>query len=339
MQVFSKSRRWIAIVTGVCLLFVVGLVMTFNWWEAQRVQDIAERRAKYEANIQQQLQQYPLISIADRLEYETARQGLADVAEPSISPILLSAAVEDNLRGMDRQEHLDQRIQRDTHLRELHEGTYQKFVESPGNGFSRMPVSRMRTPGKMQPEVAPIPLAPRDYDPDRPLPEHFANMPQHVMQRPDQAVQSQLHQEGVRQFLDRNWMGYVRDRDHVAGFVSHGFYQPKWHTPALAASLSWEIVQLELVSLLKHETPMAYVSKHLPRMDELAKAETRPLDGFEQAALAQLRTEEDLVTDEGDNHIRMLGAIRAGTSCLECHHVQRGELLGAFSYELRQQVN
>lgn len=339
MRYFSISGRWIAILGGVCLLAVVIVATLVTWRELHRARVLAEKRTKYEADIQRQLEKYPLISIAGRLEYERDRQGPAANNTRFAQPISLSTIVEDNLRDLERRPHLEERIQRDTYLREIHEGTYQKFVETPGMGVSRMPANSFRTPGKLDPDIEPIPLASGEYDPDRPLPEHFTNLPEHSFQRPDTAVQRRLHHDGVQQFLDRNWIGYVRDRDHVAGFVSHGFYQPKWHVTSLSASQNWEITRLELVSLLKHENPVAYVSEYLPRMDQLAEAETRPLNEFEQAALVQLRTEEDLVTDEGENHIRMLGAIRAGTSCLECHNVQRGELLGAFSYELRQHVN
>ena len=97
---------------------------------------------------------------------------------------------------------------------------------------------------------------------------------------------------------------------------------------------NFQLVRLELVSLLKHETPVAYVSKHLPQMDELRDAPTRPLDDFERHALDRLRSDEDLVIDDAPNRIRMVGSLRAGKDCMECHSVRRGELLGAFSYEL-----
>jgi hypothetical protein len=69
-------------------------------------------------------------------------------------------------------------------------------------------------------------------------------------------------------------------------------------------------------------------------MDALGDAPTRPIDGFEGSALEKLRTTEDLVVEDGVNRIRMLGSIRAAKDCLECHQVRRGELLGAFSYDL-----
>ena len=96
----------------------------------------------------------------------------------------------------------------------------------------------------------------------------------------------------------------------------------------------WQITRLELVSLLKHKTPRVYESKNLPRMDELADTDTRPLDAFEAASLPQLETRKDLVVESRTNRIRMLGSLRAGTTCLKCHRVPRGKLLGAFSYQL-----
>src|SRR5262249_23112414 len=143
-----------------------------------------------------------------------------------------------------------------------------------------------------------------------------------------------MHDAAALDFVNPLRMGYVRDRDHVAGFQAHRFMT----MPQLASidppRRSWQIVRLELVSLLKHEAPAAYVSKNLPQMDELKDAPTRPLDAFEQRAVARLRSEEDLVIDDSVDRIRMVGSLRAGKSCLDCHSVRRGNLLGAFTYEL-----
>jgi len=101
----------------------------------------------------------------------------------------------------------------------------------------------------------------------------------------------------------------------------------------------WLIARLELVSLLKHESPRVYVSKHLPRMQDLAKPEvpTRALDPFERVALQRLIRGEQLVVAAEGNRIFMLGAIRALEQCRSCHDAQEGALLGAFTYELRRQ--
>src|SRR5690606_8117504 len=89
--------------------------------------------------------------------------------------------------------------------------------------------------------------------------------------------------------LDRN--GYVKSVDQVAGFLPHALL----HAPvapvddALAAaegrdqvrwddtSKRWKVARVELVSLLKHETPRVYLSDNLPRMEDLSSIKTRPL--------------------------------------------------------------
>jgi nitrate reductase cytochrome c-type subunit len=75
-------------------------------------------------------------------------------------------------------------------------------------------------------------------------------------------------------------------------------------------------------------------------MDQLSSdnVPTRSLDSFESKSLAQLWADEDVVVSHEGNEYRMLGSLRAARQCLECHSVQRGELLGAFSYSLRRNL-
>jgi hypothetical protein len=64
-----------------------------------------------------------------------------------------------------------------------------------------------------------------------------------------------------------------------------------------------------------------------------AKLETRPLDIFEIAGVAELSQGKQLFVRHKDNVIRMLGALRATEQCLKCHtDNKKGDLLGAFSY-------
>src|SRR5260370_2629567 len=105
--------------------------------------------------------------------------------------------------------------------------------------------------------------------------------------------------------------------------------------PKTETGPGWLVQALDLLSLLKHEEPVAYLSEHLPRMDELREAKTRPLDAFERDALEVLRRGEDLKVQNASREIRMLGSIRAVKQCLQCHEVERGDLLCAFSYRLR----
>ena len=92
--------------------------------------------------------------------------------------------------------------------------------------------------------------------------------------------------------------------------------------------------RLELVSLLKHAKPAVYVSRNLPNMEELSDVPTRPLNSFEQAALERLHKGMDVINKASLNKIEMIGSLRASKQCMQCHDVQRGALLGAFSYEL-----
>ena len=52
------------------------------------------------------------------------------------------------------------------------------------------------------------------------------------------------------------------------------------------------------------------------------------LDDFESDALRRLRRGDELVVDERPDELRMLGSLRAAKQCIECHTVQRGDLLG-----------
>ena len=97
----------------------------------------------------------------------------------------------------------------------------------------------------------------------------------------------------------------------------------------------WNVVALDLVGLARHDEPVAYVSKQLPRMKELKNSPTRPLDVFEKLGLERLHAGDDLFVRLAGTDLRMLGALRAADQCLRCHGGARGDLLGAFSYTLR----
>jgi hypothetical protein len=128
-------------------------------------------------------------------------------------------------------------------------------------------------------------------------------------------------------------MGFVDGADRVIGFEPHAMATVP---PALAADHeTWKVVSLELVSLLKHDAPRVYVSDHLPNLSELDELPTRPLDDFEETRLRQLQDGEEIATAADSVMIRMLGAVRAGETCLACHSVPQRTLLGAFTYEIR----
>ena len=62
--------------------------------------------------------------------------------------------------------------------------------------------------------------------------------------------------------------------------------------------------------------------------------DVRGLGAFEEEALASLEKGEDVIARATTNRIEMVGSLRAAKQCLQCHDAKRGELLGAFTYEL-----
>lgn len=145
----------------------------------------------------------------------------------------------------------------------------------------------------------------------------------------------------VRSYLDftnpDGW-GFVRNLREAAGFQPHHFrHRPIVYDSQTQQLDEWRIVDLKLVSLLKHTTPRVYLDESLPNMERLSSenVQTRELDQFEQLGLKHLRQGSDVVFEEREETIRMLGSLRTIRACTECHHVPEGTLLGAFTYELR----
>ncbi|HVV99400.1 MAG TPA: hypothetical protein VHB77_03605, partial [Planctomycetaceae bacterium] len=146
---------------------------------------------------------------------------------------------------------------------------------------------------------------------------------------------TQFHVDGVIDFVNPEGFGAVAQLTRVIGFQAHGFRR-RPEVPQ-RNGVVWKIEELQLVSLLKHDEPVAYLSDNLPRMEELREAPTRPLNAFEQSALEELRSGEELLLRESPDTLEMLGALRAVRACAECHQVPERTLLGAFSYQLRRQ--
>lgn len=289
---------------------------------------------------------YPFESLSARLKHEEKYRG----AKP---PILTA----DASRRLDQ---LDQMVPAKTvraeSLQMLHSLKVEEFISKSGVGISRLP-----RPGfhSVEPYVSePIKLdasmeissAEADLTPSDRLredPGSAAPAVPHLHLMPSRQEIGSFHENNAVSFALPQNFGYVESRDRTAGFVLHGAYYHLIPPLDLAQSRPedeakdqkhWKVQRMQLVSLLKHDTPHVYLSEHLPRMEEISSATvpTRELSEFEAAALKKLRSGRDLQTSSTPNHIEMLGAVRAGTSCLQCHEVPRGTLLGAFSYDLRR---
>jgi hypothetical protein len=284
-------------------LLVYGVLSVLAWQETVRMQ-----------------REFSFISIDDRLP-------LMPSAHPAV---VLTPATADELASFETL--LEEKKEwpgqfRSSSLRRLHEETLSAFVNQPGFGVTRMMSTRYALRLGMRNEP---PLA----QPGKPFPspwpaDSFSNAPP-PSQR-DGEMRS-LHQESMVDFVNLAGFGYIKDRQHVAGFQEHQISQVP------VPRDRWTLQTLDLVGLAVHEKPLVYVSDHLPRMDELRTAPTRTLDEFEAAGLPTLERGEDLYVRDRGSERRMLGAIRSTRQCLACHGGERGDLLGAFSYRLTRGV-
>jgi hypothetical protein len=211
---------------------------------------------------------------------------------------------------------------RESQLSRLHEEAVGLFVNSPGFG-----VSRMFLPAEWNLRFG----LRREPVPPQPGPRSVGDWSPGDWKSPSDVDETQLGNlldDSVFDFVNSRGFGYTRDGRHVAGFETHRFSEvPRPKT-------RWEVQTIDLVSLLLHDPPEVYVSDHLPQMDAMHGTPTRPPDRFERAGLETLRRGEDLFISESGEGLRMLGAIRNAGKCIVCHNGRRGDLLGAFSYNI-----
>ena len=260
----------------------------------------------------------PIVSLASRLQYEQRQHSAISGAVVSNASIIKKLG--DFEGELSANSFLKYQLER------LHTHQYVLFERAMGFGMSRMiPLTSdsLRRP----------PL--RDVRFGESTAEHERGGWRAFFGQSGSEGVERMHNTSRNDFLDPDGFGVAIEPPlKVTGFVDHAFHYPP--VAAMDNPQNWKIERLELVSLLKFDTPRVYVLDHLPRMDQLSSdnAPTRPLDDFEAQALAKLRTTEDLVVSRKGTEYRMLGSLRAAKQCAECHSVARGELLGAFSYVL-----
>jgi hypothetical protein len=259
-------------------------------------------------------QRYPLVSLEKRLAYERRPESNK---EQTADPQQLSHAVATNL---DRQDQTQQAgyFSRSGALHELHAAAYSAFANAAGFGNMRMETvnTRLTKLGPIPEFVLPTPVA---------LSVSITSDKEFL----------EVHDTAVNNFISQERMGYVKNRSQVAGFESHRLasLNERWQC-ACQTTRNWQVTRLELVGLLRDDDPRVYTSKTIPRMEQLADSPHRELNEFEKSALPKLATQKDVIVNQQSNRIQMLGALRAGQTCLKCHEGDRGKLLGAFSYEI-----
>ena len=279
-------------------------------------------------DIQQMARDYPPVRMAERLPYEH-KTDFRPLGVPD------KAAVRDfqDYAGWyprNEREHVLASVEM------VHEDFVEAFSRQSGMGVIRMPGLSFDRGALEQPAPVPILQPPIVSDStsagDLALPEPLA----------DVVPFARLNTSLVEDFADTD--GFVEAEGEwrigdptgirVRGFQSHGFR----NVPKDSVSDGWQLARLELVSLLKHDPPAVYLSEHLPRMEELASetAPTRPLNAFETTALPQLLEGQNIVAETQGNRLRVLGGVQAAHVCTQCHNVQAGHLLGAFTYQFRR---
>ncbi len=310
---------WIAVAVG--MLGGVGLSL---WY----VKYIYELRATY-----------PFVSVTSRLAYESAE----NVGDSETTPRDLNARFGPPPKeavawaSLDAAESQKSWSPRGHALEEIHSSIVEHFINAPGFGVSRMSsVSRWALDNHRQPPQR-LSAAREQYPAsDRPGPLRSVSPPSAASGRRIDLVESDLwtsYEDGLRDFFATEDLGLAIDRDHVAGFVPHRFSIdfPNHSGPERPR---WQLRRLELVSLRRFGRPMVYVTNEkLPQMSELQNTPTRELNAFEAAALDSIAKGEELCYEQQGRTVFALGALRAREQCTKCHEVQRGALLGAFSYE------
>ena len=273
---------------------------------------------------------FPFEAHPSNLEYEKAASDEIELSEES-------------------QKRLDQRDEREgikfgprglrvRSLRMLHSSKVADFINQSGFGVTRMIPPSPRALytqkfGAVKTEFEAV-------DTNGSLYEAPANAPikkgtKGVYPLPDEHL-IKLHDRSFLRFAGRDSLGEFESRTEpgkvkkVSGFQKHSLTRP--HSPFV--DKTWQLNRFELVSLLNFDEARVYIAEELKSIDDVADAETRELTEFEKSGLKELEAGEELAHKDFLNRTLVLGAIRASNVCLECHSVKRGQLLGAFSYEL-----
>lgn len=152
----------------------------------------------------------------------------------------------------------------------------------------------------------------------------------HAQPIPFQKDMERIHQGAVKDFLTPR----SADQEQPAPTFAIVFDEKKYDRTKKV----WEAKNIDLIGLVKHPEPVVYVSEKItPNMTRQDTPPTRMLDEFELGGLAMLHKGENLFARSSDGVIRLLGAVRTEAECVSCHREKKeGDLLGAFSYTLRE---
>ncbi len=278
-------------------------------------------------NIQHLREEFPVVSLSERLPVLTPQ----DIVTASTPPTTFIQELDRHYDKL-RDDIWSFAMTRTTALTQLHTAAYNLFINSPKFGVARMPSPYFRL-SKGDYEAKSV-KQPGTFDP---LPLSLSEVD--GLAGPSTTIFRPMLAMNITEFVPIASLGYIKDRRQAAGFLPHGqrdYAQPDdyYSDHRHEVFKQYTLRRLDLISLLLHETPVAYVTETLPSMERVKDLQTRPLDAFESVGLLKLRAGEDLYAREYLGHTRLVGALRNAKQCMACHDGAYGDMLGAFSYDL-----
>ncbi len=225
-------------------------------------------------NIQHLRDEFPVVSLAERLPISVPQ----DIVTASTPPTTLAQELDQHYDT--KHENLGYYVRTRTGaLTELHSAVYYLFISSPRFGVMRMPTAYNRL-SKKDYEAKSV-KQPGTFDP---LPLSLSEVD--GLAGPSTTIFRPMLAMNITEFVPIASLGYIKDRRQAAGFLPHGqrdYAQPDdyYSDHRHEVFKQYTLRRLDLISLLLHETPVAYVTETLPSMERVKDLQTRPLDAFE----------------------------------------------------------
>jgi len=102
--------------------------------------------------------------------------------------------------------------------------------------------------------------------------------------------------------------------------------------------MEYEGNHIRLIGLTAEEGDRYFMESDAPKKTRIGEAKWRPLSDWETEAVEKLKSGASFVSQpvsDPETDVRVIAPMCAKESCLECHDVKAGELIGALDYWLR----
>ncbi|HZZ81759.1 MAG TPA: hypothetical protein VFE62_24875 [Gemmataceae bacterium] len=250
----------------------------------------------------------PIASVSAQVASPDIAAPVAPVADATATadPVKPAEAGKELLKG---KQHEPQSALLVKMVQLMHADAYNRFINQPGMGMSRM--------------LPTLSVMPREWKMPQWTSEELAKEQPPIAGAKDLSL---IHRLSLKNFGS----DYKTDDERWQAMVNEA------NSKEMKKQNLWEIKSLDLVGLVVHESPLVYVSEKLPDMKDLKNRPTRELDVFESEGIEELMNGKQIYMRQKEGTIRVLGPIHAAKACLKCHSdAKEGAMLGAFSYTLR----